>query len=133
MRHLSFTICGLLLVLMNSCASAQKNDTEINQKLDSKSDKEIVLVKVVDDSRCPEGVQCIWAGEVTIDVAAYENKKIVEQVQFTINRKSFEDVKSWFTKHLPSKNDTLKEVLVEPYPKEGTPRKLEDYYIKLVY
>ncbi|WP_300565509.1 hypothetical protein [Flavobacterium sp.] len=133
MRHLSFAVCSLLFVLMNSCASAQKNDTEINQKLDSKSDKEIVLVKVIDDSRCPEGVQCIWAGEVTIDVAAYENKKIVEQVQFTINRSSIEDIKTWFTKHLPSKKDTLKEIEVVPYPKAEVPRKPEDYYIKLVY
>ncbi len=26
----------------------------------------LTFVKVVGDSRCPQGVQCIWAGEVTI-------------------------------------------------------------------
>lgn len=125
---------SLLIVILSliGCASAQ-NDNTINQKLDSKSDKEIVLVKVIDDSRCPEGVQCIWAGEVTIEVAAYENKKVVEQLQFTVNTKSEKEIVSWFTKHLPSQKNQLKGISVLPYPKEGVPRKLEDYFIKLNY
>lgn len=121
------------LFLLNSCASAQKDSTLINQKLDTKSTKEIVLVKMVNDSRCPEKVQCIWAGEVTFEVAAYENKKLVEQVQFTINPGSIDEVKSWFVKHLPASDKELKGFDVTPYPKEGVQIKLEDYAIHLVY
>jgi len=128
-KYISLVIATLSLI---GCASAQ-NDNTINQKLDSKSDKEIVLVKVIDDSRCPEGVQCIWAGEVTIEVAAYENKKIVEQVQFTVNTKSKEEIVSWFTKHLPTQTNQLKGISILPYPKDGDTRKLEDYFIKLNY
>jgi len=120
--------------LLHGCASAQKGNEEINQKLDSKSDKEIVLIKVISDSRCPEGVQCVWAGEVTIEVAAYENKKLIEQKTFAIgqNPEALEEVKSWFSKHSVS-NQELKEVSVLPYPKEGVQVKTEEYKIKLVY
>lgn len=128
-KYISLVIATVLLI---GCASAQ-NDNTINQKLDSKSDKEIVLVKVIDDSRCPEGVQCIWAGEVTIEVAAYENKKIVEQVQFTVNTKSKEEIVSWFKKHSPSQTNELKGISILPYPKNGVSLKPEDYFIKLNY
>src|SRR5436190_2015714 len=96
------------LFLLNSCASAQKDSTVINQKLDTKATKEIVLVKLINDSRCPAGVQCIWAGEITFEVAAYENKKLVEQIQFTINPGSNDEVKSWFVQHLPATDKELK-------------------------
>lgn len=132
MKNLFILICSLPF-LLNSCASTPKNSNEINQRLDTNATKEIVLVKVIDDSRCPEGVQCIWAGEVTIDVAAYENKKMVEQVQFTINKNTIEDVKNWFIQHLPATETALKEISVLPYPKEGVPRKPEDYTIQLIY
>lgn len=121
------------IFILNSCASAQKNDNEINQKLDSTSGKEIVLVRVINDSRCPEGVQCIWAGEVTIEVAAYENKKLVEQVQFTINYKDNDESKKWFIQHLPTSDKELQRISVLPYPKDGIARKLEDYIIQLGY
>ncbi|MES2812216.1 MAG: hypothetical protein V4670_07075 [Bacteroidota bacterium] len=117
---------------LTSCSS-QKAITEINQKLDSKTTKEIVLTKLINDSRCPENVQCIWAGEVTFEVAAYENSKITEQKQFTLGTKNQEEVAAWFIKHLPETKETLKEISVLPYPKDGVETKLEDYFIKLIY
>jgi hypothetical protein len=121
------------LFLLNSCASAQKDAAVINQKLDTKSSKEIVLVKILNDSRCPEKVQCIWAGEVSFEVAAYENKKLVEQMQFTLNPGSIDEIKSWFVKHLPPSNKELKGFDITPHPKEGAQLKFEDYVIHLVY
>ncbi|MEO8515670.1 MAG: hypothetical protein ABI426_02955 [Flavobacterium sp.] len=121
------------LFLLNSCASAQKDSTIINQKLDTKVTKEIVLVKMINDSRCPEGVQCIWAGEITFEVAAYENKKLVEQTQFTLNPGTTDEVKSWFVKHLPATDKELKGFDISPYPKNGAQLKPEDYLIRLVY
>lgn len=121
------------LFLLNSCASAQKDNTAINQKLDSKAAKEIVLVKMINDSRCPADVQCIWAGEVTFEVAAYENKKLVEQIQFTVNPGTIDEVKSWFVKHLPATDKELKGLDIQPYPKEGAELNPKDYVIHLVY
>ena len=127
--HLVFA-CFLLFA---GCAGVQNTESEINQKLDAKSDKEIVLVKVINDSRCPQGVQCIWAGEVIVEVAAYENKELVEQATFTLNKDTKEEVKNWFTKHLPGRKENLKEIQVLPYPKEGIQIQPEDYRITLNY
>lgn len=118
---------------MAACGAAKMKDDVINQKLDSKSDKEIVLVKVTDDSRCPEGVTCVWAGEVSFEVAAYENKKQVEQLRFTLNHDTKEGIKTWFKQHLPENGKELKSISVLPYPKDGVIIRPEDYYIKLVY
>lgn len=121
-------VCILCFTLFG-CSSAQIN--EIDQRADNKSDKEIVLVKVTNDSRCPEGVTCIWAGEVIIEVAAYESSKIVEQTQFVVNRKNMEEIISWFEKHLPARKEKLKGLSVVPYPKDGVLINPEEYKIIL--
>ncbi|HSD15037.1 MAG TPA: hypothetical protein VLB74_10350 [Flavobacterium sp.] len=125
-------ITGLVLLMMG-CASVKENPNEINQQLDSKSGKEIVLVKVVNDSRCPENVQCVWAGEVTVEVAAYDNKTLVEQRQFTFNKDTIDEIKNWFSEHLPKQNETLKNVSVVPYPKDAVVIQPKDYKIVLKY
>lgn len=130
----SILISGILVVL-TACAAAVVPENEINQQLDSKAGKEIVLVKVMDDSRCPEGTQCIWAGEVSVEVAAYENKKLIEQRTFTLNfnKDNMDTVKHWFEKNISAEKTAIKEINVVPYPKEGVPIQPEDYKIALKY
>lgn len=120
-------------LLMAACSTTKMKGDIINQKLDAKSGKEIVLVKVNNDSRCPEGVECVWAGEVSFEVAAYENGKVMEQVQFTLNKDTSEAIKAWFVLHLPESKKELKTIGVLPYPKDGVKIRPEEYYIKLVY
>ena len=126
-------IASLILALsLIGCATAQ-NDNIINQELDTKKGKEIVLVQVTNDSRCPKGVQCIWAGEISFEVAAYENGKLIEQVQLTITPSKENTVIDWFKKHLPESKTPLKEINIVPYPEENKEIKPSDYFIKLVY
>jgi hypothetical protein len=40
----------------------------------------LVLKEVTSDSRCPQGLNCIWAGEAQVIVSVYNNKKLVEDV-----------------------------------------------------
>lgn len=122
----------LILIAGINCSS-QKQTTTINQVLDSKKGREIVLVKIINDSRCPEKTQCIWEGEVNFEVAVYENGKIIEQTQLTLNSKKQEEVTDWFKKQLGKPGENLKNVGVVPYPKVGVSVKYEDYYIDLVY
>lgn len=133
----------LLIVFISSCSCQKKatndvsNNTEpnfvINQKLDSQTGKEIVLTKVVNDSRCPEGVQCIWAGEVIVEVSVYQDNKEIEKETLTFTPKNQEEMVAWFTQRLPKTEKPLLSVGVEPYPKKDTPIKFEDYFIKLEY
>jgi hypothetical protein len=128
MKKLLFLI--LITRSLTSC-SCQKAITEINQKLDSKTIKEIVLVKLINDSRCPENVQCVWAGEVSFEVAAYDNGKVVAQKQLTLSPTNQDEIMAWFTKYLPETKTPLKSIAVLPYPKEGISVKSEDYFLKL--
>ena len=47
----------------------------------------IEFIEVVQDSRCPTGVNCIWAGEVVILVDLYEDGKKIERKKITLNTK----------------------------------------------
>ena len=105
----------------------------MNTKLETPKGKEIIFVKLITDSRCPEGTQCIWAGEVTFEVAAYENGKVVAKKQFTLNAKNQDEITSWFKNYLPENEKILKEVAILPYPKDGVSVKAEDYYYKLIF
>ena len=86
------------------------------------------LKKVVSDSRCPENVTCIWAGEVSAIVEVYSDKKFVEEKTITFNSKNNEENFAWFSKYYPSK---VKSVAVLPYPKEGVVVKPKKQYISV--
>lgn len=133
MKNLLNFIYLNLIIILSANAQSKNSQFLINQKLDSKYRNEIVFVKLLEDSRCPEKVQCIWAGEVSFEVAAYKNKKLVEQVQFTLNNSTEEEIKKWFTLHSPIRKKPIKYVAVYPYPKNGVNTKQEDYFIKLIY
>jgi len=130
----NFFISILFILSLISCSSQKKTAlTEINTKTETQKGKDIVFVKLINDSRCPEGAQCIWAGEVTFEVAAYENGKLVLQQQLTLRPTNQEEITTWFKDHLSESNKTLKGVSILPYPKEGVAVKLEDYTFQLNY
>jgi hypothetical protein len=45
----------------------------------------IKLVEVIEDSRCPEGVECIWAGNAKLKVVLSKNGKRVRTVEINTN------------------------------------------------
>ena len=40
---------------------------------------QLVLKAIPNDSRCPEGATCIWAGEVSAVVMVYKDSKLVDE------------------------------------------------------
>lgn len=84
-------------------------------------DLTVKFVKIVSDSRCPTGVQCIWAGEVSslIEIS-YQNQKkemVLKLLGSGEGNDLFTDYKISFT--------------VEPYPEYGKELKAEDYRLHL--
>ncbi|WP_452227171.1 hypothetical protein [Lacinutrix cladophorae] len=88
MKYVSF----IILLFAASALFAQdstKTNTVIPPKIVTKlnfgedlqvNDIRLKFVEVVQDSRCPKAVQCIWEGEVIILVDVYEhNKKVVQK------------------------------------------------------
>lgn len=90
----------------------------------------LLLKSVVSDSRCPENVTCVWAGEAQIVVSVYKDKKFVDDETLTIASKNKDENNAWFSKFTGKKIAT---VSLLPYPKEGVKTAPQDFYLKLGY
>jgi hypothetical protein len=130
----------LFLILFNTLAFAQITPKEnikyvkISQKKClKKSGYQIVLKELVSDSRCPEGVNCVWAGEASAIVSVYKDSKLVEDNTIVFSMKNIEENKQWFSKYLPLKQRKIKNIGIFPYPKQGIVVDKKDYYIKIWY
>ena len=117
----------LFLILFNMLAFAQNTPKEnikyvkiTQKKCLKKSGYQIVLKEVVSDSRCPEGVTCVWAGEASAIVSVYKDSKLVEDNTMVFSMKNIEENKQWFSKYLPEKQRKIKTISVFPYPKQGS-------------
>jgi len=130
----------LFLILFNTLAFAQNTPKEnikyvkiTQKKCLKKSGYQIVFKEVVSDSRCPEGLTCIWAGEASAIVSVYKDSKLVEDNTMVFSMKNIEENKKWFSKYLPEKQRKIKTVGVFPYPKRDVVVNKKDYYIKIGY
>ncbi|MFE3846983.1 hypothetical protein ACFX5D_03250 [Flavobacterium sp. LB3P45] len=130
----------LFLIVFNSLAFAQNTPKEnikyvkiTQKKCLKKSGCQIVFKELVSDSRCPEGVTCVWAGEASAIVSLYKDSKLVEEKTIVFSMKNIEENKQWFSKYLPVKQRKIKTVGVFPYPKQGVVGNKKDYYIKIGY
>jgi len=93
----------------------------------------LLLKSVVSDSRCPEGVNCIWAGEIQAVVSVYQDKKLLENATLTFSSKTVEENKVWFSKYLPAKKRNIKSMEILPYPKDSIRIDPKSYFIKIGY
>lgn len=100
------------------------------KKCVSKKGYHLRLKSVFDDSRCPEGVTCIWAGEVSVTVEVYKDKKFLEEKTLTFNSKNKEVNFKWFATYFPKK---IKSIGVAPYPKEGQIVKPKKQYVTIIF
>lgn len=130
----------LFLLMIGTITFAQNTKTENVQSLKITQKKclkkkgfNLVLKELVSDSRCPEGVTCIWAGEASVVVSVYKDSKLVEDHTMVFSMKKEEENKQWFSKYLPEKQKNIKNFSVFPYPKEGVQVNPKNYYVKIGY
>jgi hypothetical protein len=91
----------------------------------------IRLKEVVEDSRCPQDVTCIWAGQAVVIVEVYENKKLIEEKTLYFDGKHTAENTQWFSKYNPDKK--LKRIQLLPAPKDGVTIKFKKRYINLIF
>jgi len=121
----------LLTFLFYSLSFFAQSEIKItSKKCNPKVGYGFQLTKVFDDSRCPEGVTCIWAGEVSATLKVYKNKKFFELKTLTFNAKNKEENFKWFAKYCTKK---IKSITVNPYPKEGQILKFKNQSISIVF
>ena len=94
----------------------------INQLYTSADGQNTLLIKEISDSRCPEGVVCVWAGEVTVkgELTANQNKSTFELHTVLSDQQKIPD------------GFTMKIVDAKPYPKFGTDSNAEDMLVTLL-
>ena len=95
----------IALFIFLSCASkknANENKISINSTSLTKvgTTYEMKIYKIISDSRCPEGVTCIWAGEVQLGLEIYKNQKLEKSETLSINYKTLEQNKQFFAKYI---------------------------------
>ncbi|MGO4904927.1 hypothetical protein [Flavobacterium sp. W20_MBD1_R3] len=129
-----------LFMMICSLALAQSTKSEkvkfitIKQKVCSNQKGfQLVLKAIAADSRCPEGVTCVWAGDVTAVVSVYKDSKLIEDATLVFSKEKEEDNKKWFAAYLPEKQKKIISIRVFPYPKEGSRISSEEYYLKIGY
>jgi len=121
----------LIVTLVIGISAFAQNEIKITPKKSiAKKGYSLRLKSVFDDSRCLEGVTCIWAGEVSVLIEVYKDKKFVEEQKLTFNSKNREENLHWFSKYFSKKMQTV-EVL--PYPKQGKIIKFKKQYLSLIF
>ena len=130
----------VLLIVVSSFAIAQ-NQTVAKQKYSKVKHNSctkgkgfhLVLKEVTSDSRCPEGVICIWAGEVSAIISVYKDSKWVEDkaLFFSVqnNSKNFQ----WIAQYLDKSQKIINSLTIAPHPNVGKVIKPKDYYLKIGY
>jgi hypothetical protein len=92
-------------------------------------DIELKFVKVLQDSRCPKDVNCVWAGEVIVLVDVFKNGKKIEQKKLTLSPTGY--LQDQLGNLFSSDAFKITGFNVLPYPVSGIKTKMEDYYIQL--
>lgn len=93
----------------------------------------LVLKEVTTDSRCPQGVQCVWMGEAQVVVSLYRDKKLIEDIAITISPNTLQQNKELIAKYSKEKYKNIQTVSLSPYPKKEQVVKPTDYYLKIWY
>lgn len=82
----------------------------------------VTFVEMVEDSRCPEGVNCIWAGNGKIKITLKKGSH--KSVSFELNTMS--EPKSY-----SCQGYEITLVKLDPYPKHDVPTRKRDYIATL--
>ena len=112
MRTLILALTVIIsLVAIAPAQSSQKLTLRQNQeKTAPRTAIKIKFLSVVEDSRCPEGVNCIWAGVAKIKLQLRKNGKTGE---FELNTNQLD-------KSITFEGYEIKLAALTPYPKSGT-------------
>ncbi len=123
----------LLTLLFSISFFAQAPIKITAKKCIAKKGYHLKLKSVFDDSRCPEGVTCVWAGEVSVIIEVYKDKQFIEEKTLLLNSKNKEENIKWLLNYLPENSKKIKWISVLPYPKEGIVVKQKKQFISITY
>ncbi|WP_034060195.1 hypothetical protein [Lacinutrix jangbogonensis] len=92
-------------------------------------DLEFKFVSVESDSRCPKGVQCVWAGEAIVLIDVFKDGKKVERKRISFSPTA--QLQNSLGNLYASEALNISGFNIAPYPEYKNKIKAEDYYILL--
>ncbi len=84
----------------------------------------LAVDKIKEDSRCPKGVNCVWEGQVVVQVTMKEKGGKAQTVDFTLKGRENQSA----SRRISSKYQ-IRVKQVDPYPEEGTTIAKDDYVV----
>jgi uncharacterized Zn finger protein len=86
----------------------------------------VKFVSVPEDSRCPKGVNCIWAGNVRVQLQVTKTGSKPSKIELSLNPRDFPDGEA-----SEQGNYRIKLVGVDPYPVKDQQLTAKDYAVTL--
>lgn len=121
----------LLILIFASVLTFSQSQLKItSKKCIPKKGFYLKLKSILLDSRCPENVTCIWAGEVSVVLEVYKDKQLLEEKTILFNSLKREENIKWFENYYTKK---IKTISVIPYPKEGIAVNFKKKYIRILF
>lgn len=124
---LFFASCASTYFKENNLAVDTENVTCVNDEVGFK------IEKILSDSRCPEGVQCVRAGEVVLSLAVFKGNVKTEETKLIIDYKNFEKNKAFFESKIPLENKKIESIQILPNRVDGVKIEEKEYQLKLVF
>lgn len=112
----AFLFCGMQIISAQTQKDSMKLKPNEEKKIEN-SDVKVKFLSVIEDSRCPEGVNCIWAG----------NAKIKIEVSCNNNKEEFEINTNLGAKGATFDGYAINLTDLSPVPKEGVTTEKESY------
>lgn len=127
----------LPLLLFGMCKSQDTKTEEITEKditlfinksimIDGTS---ITFMDVIQDSRCPEGVECVWSGVGEVLITIKDEKSTITEKTILFEPKNTTENEKPFTLKLKTHN--LEFISLKPKTNAATAINKQDYYLIL--
>jgi hypothetical protein len=87
------------------------------------TDVKVTLEEIVEDSRCPTGTTCIWAGDATVSIAIASGKSTPSKVMLHTNGQ--------FAQEAEQSGVLVRLMDVAPHPTADGPPRREAYRVSL--
>lgn len=128
---------GLFAIFLVACSSTKFDEDVLTIGTTEKSvvtkDLSFKIENIFSDSRCPEGVQCVWAGEVHLLLGVYENNLKTEEIELKINHQNFTENKSFFETKIPLENKKIEAIQILPNRVAGENIDEKEYKLIVVF
>jgi len=122
---------AIIAAVFTSCQKPPSGDLTLKEGESAKMGNVILTFnKVLEDSRCPKYVNCVWEGRAIVEVDVQVGKRMTETKKIIIGGTKPEESKSKVL--FQQEGYSIEVVGLDPYPEEGAEPKPYELKIKEV-